>query len=84
MAICLEGYSSHCSFMERHKALVAACDILKSTTEVLVSERGSSRARGPHGRTEALPYRTAGSTPRTNQMIRGKRHTKELLSETSE
>lgn len=38
MAICLEGYSSHCSFMERHKALVAACDILKSATEMLVSE----------------------------------------------
>lgn len=32
MAICLEGYSSHCSLRERHKALVAACDILGSKT----------------------------------------------------
>lgn len=30
MATSLEGYSSHCSLMERQKALVAAWDICKT------------------------------------------------------
>lgn len=43
MAICRDGYSSHCSFIERHKALVAACDICKKKTgplRDLLLERG--------------------------------------------
>lgn len=43
MAICLEGYNSHCSFMERHKALVAACDILRSKREGVSDEREERR-----------------------------------------
>lgn len=58
MAICLEGYSSHCSFMERHKALVAACDILRSKMEVPVSAMKEERKRtviADHGQTQLLP-----------------------------
>lgn len=52
MAICLEGYSSHCSFMERHKALVAACDILGGKTRV--SMVWGVGGRGPAGSTHCL------------------------------
>ena len=70
MAICLEGYSSHCSLMERHRALVAACDILRSERRALLSdvreEGGLTAVPAAHSsRTPSLPERVAGPLPHT-------------------
>lgn len=48
MAICLEGYSSHCSLMERHKALVEACDILGDKTMVSAVHMGRFTVGSTH------------------------------------
>lgn len=69
MAICLEGYSSHCSFMERHKALVAACDISGDKEHGLLSGHRKGRVSGPQ-RPDGHPCTGWQSDPHMNQRCR--------------
>lgn len=61
MAICREGYSSHCSFMERHKALVAACDISGSKEHGLLSGRRTGRGLWSSAARDGHPHMGSGT-----------------------